>query len=58
MYCDEQEISINQLAIKSNMTQSTLQSIVSGATRNPKILTITKICLGLNISVKEFFKDF
>lgn len=57
-YCDLQQLSINKLAEKSNMTQSTLQSIISGDTENPTILTITKICLGLNISLNEFFEDF
>lgn len=55
--CDEKEISINKLAIMSGLTQSTLQSIISGKSQNPKLLTIVRICESLEIDLQEFFND-
>lgn len=55
--CDKKKLSINQLAKKSKLTQSTLQSIVSTDSKNPKLLTIMKICKGLRMELSEFFED-
>lgn len=53
--CDENNISINKLAIMSGLTQSTLQSIMSGKSKNPKMLTIVRICDSLNMDLSDFF---
>ena len=50
-------ITINKLATLSGMPQSTVNSLVDGTSKNPKILTIIRICLGLNMQLKEFFDD-
>lgn len=55
--CKEKNISINKLANHSFLTQSTLQSIVVGDSANPKLLTITRLCYGLDITLEEFFSD-
>lgn len=55
--CDKYDISINKLAILSGQTQSTVQSLVDGTSKNPKILTIVRICDALKISLSEFFED-
>lgn len=55
--CKEKNISINKLATMICLTQSTLQSIIDGSSNNPKLLTIFRICYGLNISISEFFDD-
>lgn len=55
--CKEKNMSINKLANASFLTQSTLQSIVIGDSNNPKLLTITRVCYGLNITLEEFFSD-
>lgn len=55
--CSDNNISINKLAILSGQTQSTVQSLVNGKSKNPKILTIVRICDSLKISLYEFFKD-
>ena len=54
-YCDERNISINKLATNSMLTQSTLNNIVNGYTKDVKLLTICRICAGLEISLVEFF---
>lgn len=56
-YCREREISINQLAVSSGITQSTLNSIVHNESKNPTIITLFRICRGLNITLSEFFED-
>ena len=55
--CKEKHISINKLATMSCITQSTLQSIISGESSNPKLLTICRVCYGLNMRLEDFFDD-
>lgn len=55
--CDEFNLSINGLALLSGIPQSTLNSILDGSSKNPKILTILRLCFGLNIELKDFFND-
>lgn len=58
--CKEQGISYYTLSYKSTVPLTTLLHIVDGSTQNPGIMTVIKICEGLNISVKDFFdtEDF
>lgn len=51
----EDEWTVNMLSTKAAMRQSTVNDIVTGKTENPGIITIKKICDGLEISLKEFF---
>lgn len=53
----EKNITINKLANISCLTQSTVDSLVNGKSKNPKLLTIVRICDGLGISLWEFFDD-
>ena len=55
--CDEKNISINKLASICCLTQSTVQSLIDGKSKNPKMLTIIRICEGLDIPLKDFFDD-
>ena len=55
--CNDNNISINKLAIMGGQTQSTLQSLVNGKSKNPKLLTIVRVCDSLNITLDEFFND-
>ena len=55
--CDEKDISINKLSSICCITQSTIQSLIDGKSKNPKLLTIIRICEGLDITLKEFFDD-
>lgn len=47
--CDENNISVNKLTLMSGLTKSTLQSIICGKSKNPKVLTIVRICDSLKI---------
>jgi len=53
--CIERNITINNLALISCLTQSTIDSIIKGKSKNPSIRTIKKICQGLEIEMKDFF---
>lgn len=53
--CDTNGITLNKLGTISGVTQSTLNNIISGASKNPTISTIKKVCDGLNINIVEFF---
>lgn len=55
--CKQRNITINKLATLSGMPQSTVNSLVDGTSKNPKLLTIIRICLGLDIQLKDFFDD-
>ena len=55
--CIERNISVNKLANISLLTQSTVQHLVNGDSKNPKLLTIIRICDGLDMTLHEFFSD-
>lgn len=58
--CKENNISINGLATISAVPPSTLKNIISGVSKNPGVVTIKKLCDGLNITLSDFFdtKEF
>lgn len=55
--CKKKNITINKLATLSGMSQSTVNSLVDGTSKNPKLLTIIRMCFGFDMTVKEFFDD-
>jgi transcriptional regulator with XRE-family HTH domain len=55
--CQMQNVTVNGLAMLSGMPQSTVNSLIDGSSQNPKLLTILRLCLGLNMELKEFFDD-
>lgn len=55
--CRERHITINKLATLSGITQSTIDNLMKGKTRNPKLKTLHRIAIGLNMTVSELL-DF
>jgi len=53
----EKDITVNKLASICCLTQSTVDSLINGKSKNPKLLTIVRICDGLNMTMSEFFDD-
>ena len=51
----ERNITVNKLAIRSGITQSTLQNITGGRNHSASVATIQKLCDGLGISLRTFF---
>ena len=55
--CRERGIAINKLATMSGVNQSTIDNIVRGLTKNPRVMTLHKIALAFNMTLAEFL-DF
>lgn len=55
--CRQRGIAINRLATMSDVNQSTLDNIVRGLTKNPRVKTLHKIALAFNMTLAEFL-DF
>ncbi len=53
--CQERNIAVNELANISGIPPSTLYSILNKKSQNPGMITIKKLCDGLDISLREFF---
>ncbi len=53
--CNQKNIAINALANLSGISPSTLYSVLNEKSQNPGIVTIKKLCDGLDISLREFF---
>lgn len=53
----ERNITINKLATLSGLTQSTLEDIMNGRTKNPKLKTLHRIAIGLDMKISELL-DF
>ena len=53
--CNQNNIAINALANISGISPSTLYSVLNEKSQNPGIVTIKKLCDGLEISLREFF---
>ena len=50
-------ITVNRLATRSGITQSTVEDIVAGKTKNPKLKTLHRLACGLDMRVSELL-DF
>lgn len=53
----EEKLTINSLAKKANLTQSTLSDIMRGVNKHPKISTLSHIVKPFGITIGEFFND-
>lgn len=54
---DKKGITVNKLATLSGITQSTVENVIHGKTRNPKLKTLHRLACGLNMTVSELL-DF
>ncbi len=53
--CRERKITPNALSYMAGVPQATVKSILNGESKNPGIVTLKKLCDGLEISIMEFF---
>ncbi len=53
--CEQKNLSVNALARTSAVPPSTLKNIINGGSQNAGIVTIKKLCDGLEISLFDFF---
>ena len=55
--CKQRGIAINKLATMSGVNQSTLDNIVRGITKDPRVKTLHKIAIAFNMTLAEIL-DF
>lgn len=55
--CKERGFAINKLAKRAGINQSTVDNIVRGLTKDPRVSTLHKIALAFNMTLAEFL-DF
>ena len=53
--CNERNLAFYALAISAGVHPSTMKSIMNGASMNPGIVTIKKLCDGLEMTLGDFF---
>ena len=55
--CKQRGIAIDNLATMSGVNQSTLDNIVRGITKDPRVKTLHKVAIAFNMTLAEFL-DF
>ncbi len=55
--CNEKDITINKLATLAGVRQSTVNNLIDGTSKTPTLLTVLRLCLGLDMQLKDFFDD-
>lgn len=53
--CREKNLTPNGLSNLAGVPQSTVKSILNGESQNPGIVSIKKLCDGIDITLAEFF---
>lgn len=53
--CKQCGVTINALANSSGMPPTTIYSMMNSKSQNPGVVSIKKICDGMDISLREFF---
>lgn len=55
LLCEEQNITVNKLSTRAGITQSTVDSILKGRSKNPRVCTIKKLCDASDTTIIDFF---
>ena len=55
--CLERGIEYNELATRSGVTPSTVYSMLDPSRRDLSVITLKKLCDGLDMTITEFFDD-
>ena len=53
--CEQRNMAINALANISGVSPSTVYSMLNEKSQNPGVVSIKKLCDGLDITLREFF---
>lgn len=54
-FCDERNIAVNTLANISGVSPSTVYSMLNEKSQNPGVVSLQKLCDGLDITLRQFF---
>ena len=55
--CDARKIPANDLAVRSGVTPSTVYSLLKENRKDMSVITLKKLCDGLEISLVDFFNS-
>ena len=55
--CGERNLAVNALANLSGVSPSTIYSMLNEKSKNPGVVSLKKLCDGLDISLRDFFDD-
>ena len=55
--CHDRGIRFNTLATRSGITPSTVYSLMDNSRKDLSVITLKKLCDGLDMSMAEFFDD-
>ncbi|MEA4971302.1 MAG: helix-turn-helix transcriptional regulator [Candidatus Pelethousia sp.] len=55
--CAERDLTVNALANLAGVSPSTIYSMLNEKSKNPGVVTLQKICDGLEIEMREFFNS-
>ena len=55
--CRQRGIKYNELATLSGVTPSTVYSMMDDTRKDVSVVTVKKLCDGLDISIPDFFND-
>ena len=55
--CEDRHMAINALATVSGVSPSTIYSMLNEKSQNPGVVSLKKLCDGLDISIRDFFNS-
>lgn len=55
--CEQRKIAVNALANLAGIPPSTVYSMLNTKSKNPGVVSLKKLCDGLEISLRAFFDD-
>lgn len=55
--CSEREVTINAVANKAGISPSTIYSMLNYKSKNPGVVSLHKICYGLDMTLRDFFNS-
>ena len=55
--CADRNICYNELATRSGITPSTVYSLMNDKRRDLSVITLKKLCDGLDMTITDFFDD-
>lgn len=53
--CQQRNLAVNALASSAGVPPSTVYSMLNEKSQNPGVVSLKKLCDGLDISLREFF---
>lgn len=55
--CQERNLAVNALATLSGVSPSTVYSMLNEKSQNPGVVSLQKLCDGLDITLRDFFNS-